>query len=174
MRKEAKKFGITGSKAPTPYTQRAIDIFLRTKIKYEAVHLDETLGSGRAPLTARAHYLQKHLLDREFIEVSPKLALVRMAKWYGITARELRRHRNVEDGVENRVFILNRMIADYNSLPTLEIVNSELYKVAADLVIFDALLCALVGVYKTKNLLERMPAGFSPSWGKIALPREHL
>lgn len=172
MREEAKRWG--KARYPTPYTQRPVDFLLRGKWQDDAVvpfPTDESFGSSRAPLAARMQYLQRHLECEEILEVNPRLALSSLADQYDFSPRELRRSRDVEDGLENRFTLLDKMSAapKFAELPHLFLYNSEISQLSQELSAFDALLCAWMAAYKGLGLLEAPE--IPEEWGNVARPR---
>ena len=106
MHEEAVRAKIPVSKHPTPYTQRPLDVYLRTEVqpRYNFdLFLEETLGAGRAPLALRMQYLLSRLGRKNFLETDPRVALAGIAPWFGMANRELRRYRLPEEGVEYRL-----------------------------------------------------------------------
>ena len=157
---------------PSPYTQRAADILLRGQWRKEfsEIPLEDTMGAGRAPLASRMNYLQRHIRCKTLLEVNPRLALANFQDEFEISARELRRYREIEDGVEQRTAILERI----NLLPRDERVaklflyNSDLIRLAKDLSAFDAFINALVAMYADFGLAQN--AAYDESWGVLAVP----
>lgn len=173
MREEAKRWG--KGRFPSPYTQRPVDFLLRGKWQDDAVvpfPTDESFGSSRAPLAARMHYLRRHLEAETLLEVNPRLALGGLSEQYDFSARELRRCRDVEDGLENRFTLLDKMSAAprFPELPHLFLYNSEISQVSQELSAFDALLCAWMAAYEDLGLLEEPE--FDTAWGQIARVRK--
>lgn len=173
MREEAQSLpGKT--KVPSPYTQRPVDLLLRGKWQEQMpveIPVDESFGSGRAPLAARMLYLRRHLTSPKYLEVNPRLALAGVAPWFGISNRELRRTRDVEEGVEVRVSILEKLSGEPGEgIPRLFLYNADLLAFAKEIAAFDALLAALMATYEELDLLE--PLDWDPSWGRIAKPRQ--
>lgn len=174
MREESARLGIHPEKQPTPYTQRPVDLLVRGRYQDRSpvpLPSEESFGSGRAPLAARARYLMRHLDRVSLLEVQPRLALALLAPAYPLSPRELRRYRDVEDGVENRVSILEKLGDEPHAegLPRIFLYNSDIYALARDLAAFDSFLCALMAVYSDLGLLEK--SGFEPSWGELAVPK---
>jgi hypothetical protein len=174
MREEAKRWG-TG-KFPSPYTQRPVDYLLRGKWQDEAVvpfPTDESFGSSRAPLAARMQYLKRHF-EASLLEVNPRLALSALANQFDFSSRELRRSRDVDDGLENRFALLDKMSAPprCEEAPHLFLYNSEISQLSQELSAFDALLCAWMAAYEGLGLLEQPE--FKAEWGQIAKPRKLL
>jgi hypothetical protein len=174
MRQEAERRGWDKTRAPIPYLQRPVDLLLRGRWQDESpvpFPVEDTFGSGRAPLAARMAYLKPRLRAERWLEVNPRLALGGLAEWYGITARELRRSRDVEEGLENRAQILEKISGTpvVPRVPHLFLYNSDLITLAQDLNSFDALLCALMAVFAELDLLEA--SELDPAWGLVAKPR---
>lgn len=163
------------ARAISPYTQRPVDLLLRGRWQEEIpvdIPVDESFGSARAPLAARLLYLRRHLNSPKFLEVNPRLALAGIARWFRITERELRRCRDVEEGIENRATVLEKLTSEpaIKGLPQLFLYNADLVAFTKDLSAFDALLAALMALYDELGLLERLE--WDASWGRIAKPRQ--
>jgi hypothetical protein len=173
MREESERRRWGKAKFPPPYTHRPADLLMRGRWQDDSpmpIPAEEAFGSGRAPLTARMSYLRKHLTCKNLLEVSPRFALAGLADWYGVSTRELRRSRDVEHGAENRFTILNKIaqISLAPGLPHLYLYMTDVVALAKDLSSFDALLCALMGVFQELNLLEAPE--INPEWGMVAKP----
>lgn len=168
MRKQAKKLKLSKAKHPTPYTQRPGDVALRGMLN---VPLEETLGAGRSPLAARMQYLKRHMSVEKLIEVNSRVALSGLIDWYRLSARDLRRYRNVEFGVETRYSILERMgeESSMNAIPDLFLYKADTLALAQHLVAFDAFLSAMMALASDLGLLAKAPG---PSdWGFVASPK---
>lgn len=175
MREQAATSKTSKNKLVAPYAQRPIDILLRTKWLQEIsveIPLDETLGSGRAPLAARMQYLKRHLLSKKLLEVHPRFALAKIAPWFKISERELRRLRDVEEGLEIRIGILEKISGKPYSarVPSLFLYRADLLQLAQDISAFDALFCALMPAYEQLDLLESPELDIA--WGNLAKPRK--
>lgn len=160
----------------TPYTQRPVDIWIRNEVLPEIsstpkfgvkLDLDETLGSNKAPLTARMAMIKKHLPKIEFLEVMPKLTLAQLAIALKIPSRWTQTYRQLEDGIYAREMILEKLIEHFD----LFIYERDLKKITQHLNAFDAFICALtvklVDLGKTMN----PPKGFPASSGWVHFPR---
>ncbi len=163
MREEAVR--AFGTRLAAPYTQRPIDLLLRARWN----SAEESMGAGRAPLAVRLQYLRKHF-HAPLLEVHPRLALQGLAEWFSLSAREVRRARDVEDGAENRLRILEKISAPptHSALPHLFLYDSDLETFAQDINAFDALLCAWMALMDSLQLLE--PPEIPPDWGYVAYP----
>ena len=176
MHEEAVRAKIPVLKHPTPYTQRPVDVFLRTRVQPRYgidLFIEESLGAGRAPLAARMQYLQSQIGKKLFLETSPRLALVGIADWYGVTARELRRYRLPEDGVEHRRHILVKLQEDLTAfgLPQLFLYEAEAQEIAESLPCFQALLSGFMVVCADAGFLRDRDPDFEKSWSFVAIPR---
>ena len=176
MREEAKAARFGKGRQPNPYVQRPVDFLLRGPWQEDALvpfPVDESFGSSRAPLAARMQYLQRHLSAEEsFLEVNPRLALGGIAPWYGLQPREVRRARDLDEGVEIRLELLDALSQPPRTqgAPQLFLYNSDITTLAQDLSAFDAFLCGLMVLSDALGLLEE-PA-FEPEWGTVAKPRK--
>lgn len=175
MLREAKRAGIEKRKFPTPYTQRAVDLYLRTRVqpKFQFdLHFEEAMGSGRAPLATRMRYIGSQIHNKHWLEVEPRLTLFRLAEWFQIPERELRRYRDIEDGASYRLSILEYLQYDLreNGFPQLFLYDTDMETIAKELPLFNAILSAMMPVYQECNLLESPEIDFDPQWGFVAIP----
>lgn len=174
MRGEAERVRWPVAKRPTPYTQRAVDVALRTRVQPHftlALPAEESLGSGRGPLAMRLRYLRRHVQSKVWLETAPRAALFALAGPFGLSQRELRLHREVEEGVEHRVNILEKLSQPRPGLPLLFLYERELLAAAADLDLFDAAMSGLMAAYQAAGLLAPPPEGYQEDWGWLAVPR---
>lgn len=174
MKEESERRGWNKSKYPPPYTHRPVDLLLRGRWQDDSplpIPAEETMGSGRAPLTARMSYLRRRITTKKLVEVNPRLALVGLAEWYGISVRELRRCRDLQYGAENRFLILNKITAKHQNpeIPHIDLFMTDLVSIAKDLSAFDAYLCAMMALFSELHLLEEPE--IDPAWGNIARPK---
>lgn len=175
MKQEAERQKWGRGKLPTPYSQRPVDLLLRGKWQEDVIvpfPVDDSFGASRAPLAARMQYLQRHLPEQKFLEVLPRLALGGFAFWYGISAREVRRSRDVDEGVDQRLGILDAMSQPprVEGLPQLFLYNSDIAALSQDLSAFDAFLCAATALFERVGLLEEPE--FDDEWGNVAKPKK--
>lgn len=177
MKAEAKRQRWGRGKQPSSYSLRPVDLLLRGPWQDEVIvsfPVDDSFGASRAPLAARMQFLQRELPGVEFLEVIPRLALGGVARWYGLSAREVRRARDVEEGVEQRMGILDSMSQQPRSekLPQLFLYKSDIAALAQDLSAFDAFLCAFMAALDEAGFLEepRFPA----AWGNVAKPPKEV
>lgn len=159
----------------TPYTQRPVELWLRhevmnhlpQKIRFE---LDETLGGNRAPLTARMHYLQKHLAPFEMHEVLPKLTVALLMPSLKLTFRNLRLYRSLENGAASRQIIIEKMCEHLDIF----IYDRDLKKLTTDLNTFDAFLCAYTVLLLDRGECVSKPKNFPVDSGWVEYPKSPL
>lgn len=149
----------------TPYTQRSVEMYVATELEENFV-LPHAMGSNRAPLLARARFLQRRL-NLKTIEVHPSLSLWRIGRTLPILKTHLRSHRMSAGGAEARRSILKNFS---------EAEISFFYEQDVKLMIennhaFEAYLCALTAFYKFKGQTVQRPANFpkQESWIEIPL-----
>jgi len=176
MRDEAKSLKLTPQKTPTPYTQRPVDLYLRSRVQKDLpidIPFEETLGAGQAPLAARMQYLKRHLNGKKILETNPRVIIAAIASWFRISQRELRRYRDIEDGAQNRMLILEAMSRNEISaaIPSLFLYNRDAVLLAKDIDAFDAFLSALMPIYEQAGLLRSFDNDYDVNWGTIALPQ---
>lgn len=158
----------------TPYTQRPFEIWARYRIlpmlhpdfRFE---IDEALGGNRAPLTARMHYLKRHLGPIPIVEVWPKLTISTIAQALGLPKRLILNYRKPEEGYAARVELLE-MIAIKKGV---FIYDRDLKKLGLSLTAFDAFICAYTAVLFDRDLTVKAPKGFpkNSSWVAYFPPR---
>jgi hypothetical protein len=156
----------------TPYTQRPIELWVRYNVlpKLPETHrfeVDEALGGNKAPLTARMHYLKKHLTKVEFSEVWPKLSVAILAEQLGIQKRTITRYRQLEEGIHAREEIIEELARKHS----LFIYERDVRKLAQNLASFDAFICAYTALLSDVELCTEMPAGFPPKAGWVRYPK---
>jgi len=151
----------------TPYTQRAFEIWARYRILPELhesfrFEIDEALGGNRAPLTARMHYLKKHLGKIPIVEVWPKLAISTVAQALGLPKRLILNYRKPEEGYAARVELLETIAMKKGVF----IYDRDLKKLGASLTAFDAFICAYTAVLFDRDMTAKAPKGFpkGSSW----------
>lgn len=156
----------------TPYTQRPIELWLKhevisklpEKIQFE---IDETLGGNKAPLTARMHYLQRHLHKFEIHEVLPKLTVALLMSSQKTSVKLLQNYRKMEEGAEARQIILEKL-CERNDI---FIYDRDMKKLTQNLNAFDAFLCAYTILLFDQNECVNPPKGFPVSSGWIRYPK---
>jgi hypothetical protein len=156
----------------TPYTQRPVELWIRYQLlarlpESSRFEIDEALGGNRAPLTARMHFLRRHLKEATLTEVWPKLTLATLASKLGLSRRVLQTWRHLEDGVHSRMEILEAFTEKLDVF----IYERDQRKLSASLAAFDAFLCAYTALLAEQGRTIPRPAAIPASEGWIAIPR---
>lgn len=152
----------------TPYTQRPVELWIRYNVLPQLApdlrfEIDETLGGNRAPLSARMHYLKRHLHGIPLIEVWPKLTLGMLGLSHGLPAKLLQDYRSVDGGAAARLEIIEHLTESM----ALFIYERDQHKLAENLTAFDAFLCALTACLASSGRTTKRPSRFFPdrfSW----------
>jgi hypothetical protein len=157
----------------TPYTQRPVELWIRHQLiaaltKSIQFDVDEALGGNRAPLTARMHYLERRLDQKNLIEAWPKLSALRLCLQLGIDRRFLTRYRKLEEGAHARQIFLEQLVA----LRGIFIYERDLRKLSASLTAFDSFICAYTALLFRLGECEKPPKGFPVKSGWVYFPRE--
>ena len=155
----------------TPFTQRPVELWMKYLVLQSLpeayrFEIDETLGGNKAPLTARMHYLKKHLTDFELIEVWPKLSVAKLALELGINKRLVTSYRKLEEGVHAREKIIE-ILAEQEGI---FIYERDVRKLAHSLPTFDSFICAFTALLSDTGRCVKMPAGFPAQSGWVSYP----
>lgn len=156
----------------TPYTQRPIELWVRYQVLPKLpqglrFEVDEALGGTKAPLTARMHYLQRHLSKMPLAEVWPKLSVAILAEQLGLEKRTIARYRHLEEGIHAREEIIEEL-ADRHGL---FIYERDIRKLAQSLSAFDGFICAYTALLSDNDQCAEVPSGFPSGAGWIQYPR---
>ena len=155
----------------TPYTQRPVELWMRYEVFPDIpepmrFEIDETLGGNRAPLTARMHFLRRHLATQQIHEVSPKLTIATLAEDLGLAKRTVTSYRHLEQGAHAREEILEAFIKRHGVF----IYQRDVQKLAVQLSAFDSFLCAYTTLLADQARCKKAPAGFPHSTGWVDCP----
>lgn len=155
----------------TPYTQRPVELWVRYSVfpelpEWARFEIDETLGGNRAPLTARMHFLKRHVADFDFVEVWPKLSLAILAESLGLHKRTVSTYRHLEQGAHSRELILDKLVAEKN----LFVYERDLRKLANSLPAFDSFICAYTAMLSDSELCSKGPKTFPATAGWVEYP----
>ncbi len=155
----------------TPYTQRPFELWARYLILPElppamAFEIDETLGGNRAPLTARMHFLKRHLQETPLVEVWPKLSIALLARDLGMDHGAVTHYRSLEDGIHCREEILARLSQGKGIF----IYDRDMRKLAQSLAAFDAFICAFTALLTDQTECAPPPRGFPVKSGWVHYP----
>lgn len=153
----------------TPYTQRAIEMYLSTELE-EPFILQHALGANTAPLLARAHFISRRISGVRMIEVFPKLTLWRIGKALHVMKSHLRFHKHAVSGDDSRRSILHTL-SQHNIAFVYE---QDVKLMIANNHAFEAFLCALTGFLKFRGLTEARPEGFPENEAWIEFPQEEI
>ena len=159
----------------TPYTQRPVELWIRgevmpklpPKIRFE---LDETLGSNKAPLTARMHYLKPHFEKYQMNEVIPKLTVALLMPYLKISKKTIQEYRQLEEGAEARQIILEKMCENLDIF----IYDRDLKKITQNINAFDAFICAYTVLLSDRNECVTPPRNFPTASGWVQIPKSPL
>jgi hypothetical protein len=152
----------------TPYTERCADLYLNSVFE-EPFHVDGALGSNRAPLFARAHFLKRRL-KLDMIEVSPKMSLWRIGRSLNIQKSYLRFHKHAADGDKFRAAILKELV----SRDIAFLYEQDVRLMVENPNAFDAFICALTAVLKSKGQCEGQPKAFPKGEAWIEIPSQDI
>jgi hypothetical protein len=155
----------------TPYTQRPVELWIRYKILpmlplTHRFEVDEALGGNKAPLTARMHFLKRHLGSIPLSEVWPKLSIAILAQQLGISKRVITRYRQLEEGMHAREAILEAL----TEARSIFIYERDVRKLTKSLAAFDAFICASTALLADHDLCADMPTGFPQASGWVEFP----
>ena len=152
----------------TPYTERAVEMYLKTEID-EPMNVGPALGANHAPLLARAAFIKRRL-SLPSLEVFPQLSIWRIGRALNIGKTHLRYHRHATSGNESRKIIIqqlsiNKLAFLYEQDQKLMVENNHA---------FEAFICALTGYLKYSGQTEPKPSSFPSNEAWIEFPKEKL
>ncbi len=152
----------------TPYTQRPFEIWARYQILPKLhpdyrFEIDEALGGNRAPLTARMHFLSRHLKGINLVEVWPKLTISTLAQGIGISRRVIASYRKLEEGYNARMELLETLAMKKGVF----IYERDLKKLSQSLTAFDAFICAYTALLIDRDMTVAPPKGFPKDSGWV-------
>jgi hypothetical protein len=155
----------------TPYTQRPVELFVRYHVfphlpESHRFEIDETLGGNRAPLTARMHFLKRHMQGLHLTEVWPKLSVSVLALDLGLNRRIVSSYRHLEQGVHAREQILEQLTEKHGIF----IYERDIRKLSHSLASFDAFICAYTALLADIGLCTAVPKGFPEHSGWVEFP----
>ncbi len=152
----------------TPYTERCAEQWIATELE-EPFHAQHAMGANMAPLYARAHFLVRRL-NVPAVEVFPKVSLWRIGNSLRIQKNHLRFHKHSVGGEDARLAILKELVRRniaflYEQDVRLMVQNGHA---------FDAFICALTVILKTKGQCVDRPKGFPADEGWIEIPKQDI
>lgn len=152
----------------TPYTQRAVEMYLATELE-EIFHLHHAMGANTAPLLARASFIRRRL-PFECIEAFPQLTLWRMGKALQLMKSQIIDHRAAFGGDESRA----QFIQALNENNIAFIYHQDAKSMVENNHAFEAFMCGITAFLKYKNLTEKKPKGFPKNEDWIEFPIDQL
>jgi hypothetical protein len=150
----------------TPYSQRPVDLYFRSRQPERDFTRDETMGANLAPQAARMAYLRERLGVAKLVEVWPKLALFNVMKPLKLTRRDVLECRNLERGAAIRTRILERL-AD---VAQIFIYERDLKKLIQNMDAFDSFLCAWVAMMSDLGKVVPFKADLPLDSGWVTIP----
>ncbi len=156
----------------TPYTQRPIELWIRHHVfplltEEEKFDIDETLGGNRGPLSARMHFLKRHLHSLTLIEVWPKLSTSLLASQLKLHKNIISSYRHLENGAHCREELIQQLSVQWE----LFIYERDMRKLSLNLTAFDAFICAFTALLSDRHLCAPPPPGFPSSAGWVHYPK---
>lgn len=152
----------------TPYTERCVELHLRTELE-EPMLLSSALGANTAPLLARASYLQQRI-KTPCIEVFPKLSVWRIGRALNIGKTHLRAYRHSAAGHESRRQILTELSENRVAF----IYEQDLRLMIDNYAAFEAFVCALTAYLKFTGQTEGRPKGFPKNEDWVEFPTQMI
>ncbi len=166
MRSQAK------SREPiTPYTQRPVELWVKRNLiprlpESHRFEIDEALGGGKAPLTARLQFLKRHLDPGLLIEIWPKLSVAMLALQLGLSKRAISGYRQLDEGSHFREEILHALAAH----DAIFIYERDIQKLTRSLSAFDAFICAYTALLAESDQCAKRPGKLPASHGWVHYP----
>lgn len=149
----------------TPYTQRAVDLYLQ-ELEDDNLEIQQALGANLAPMTARAHFIQRRL-DIPSFEIAPKVSVLRLGQKLHIGKTHLLNYRSTTSGEEARRIFL-QALSDKTGL---FIYQQDLKTLIESYHAFDALICAFVGFLHYQEKTQEAPSDFPKASGWAWFPK---
>lgn len=151
----------------TPYTERCAEQYVTTHVDAE-IYPDHALGSNRAPLTARAHYLKRQLSKLKLIEVLPRLSVWRLGLSMGVRKTQLPYYKHMTKGSGIRQKFLDQWSEEGLSF----IYHRDFKLMVKDAFAFESFICAYTAFLQYKGLCEERPKNFPKSEAWVSFPKE--
>jgi hypothetical protein len=175
--RKAERHARTDQSAPrvteyTTYTQRPVELWVRYHVmgrlpESHRFEIDETLGGNKAPLTARMHFIRRHLAGLPLLEVWPKLTIALLGLALDLPKRTIQTYRRLEEGVHAREQILERLAEAHDVF----IYERDVRKLSHSLPAFDAFVCAYTALLSDSQKCAKIPTGFPAASGWIHYPQ---
>ena len=140
----------------TPYTQRAVEVWLRTEFAdIEAPH--EALGGSMSAITARIQYIKKRLNKYTFLESYSKASLWSFLKILDLPEFYLKDYKDIIDGKRYRERFLEKLEKENHIF----IYNADYEKLVKNYILFDAFILALTGYWDKIGKSRKLPPEIS-------------
>lgn len=152
----------------SPYTERCVEQWIASEIE-EPLYPQNAFGANMAPLFARARYLVRRL-RLPSIEVFPKLSLWRIGRSLSIQKSYLRFHKHAASGDEARKAILDALVKKNIAF----LYEQDIRLMVKNAQAFDAFVCALTAVLKTKGQCIERPKRFPQDEAWIEVPKQDI
>jgi hypothetical protein len=149
----------------TPYTQRCADHYI-SHIMDEPAQLSDALGSNLAPLTARAHYLQRHL-GGDLIEAFPRLSVWRLGTNLKVAKSHIKNYLHSVRGEVCRTEILNNL----SEKKICFLYHQDFVRLVENHTAFEAFITALTAYLWARGKCENKPRGFPKKESWLAIPK---
>jgi len=151
----------------TPYTERCVEQYILSEV-HQDLATDHALGANRAPIAARAMYLQRRLGEENLIEVSPKLSLWRLGAEVGLRKNHILAYRQQTKGEDVR----QRFLDAWSEQDRTFFYHRDFKLMVKEAFAFDAFLAAYTAFLKHQDLCEEPPKGFPKNEAWIAFPKK--
>lgn len=160
-----------GEQAIYPYSQRPVEVWSRHRLLSELrekfqIDVDDALGGSKAALTARMHFLKRHLKEFQLIEAWPKFSVLMLALDAECETRAIQEYRSLEDGIHLREELLLQ-ISERNGIFVYE---RDLRKLTHSLAAFDSFFIALTALFCDANRVLKPPKGFPSGAQWVSIP----
>jgi len=152
----------------TPYTQRAVEMYLLTELE-EVFHIHHAMGANSAPLLARAAFIKRRL-PFNTIEVSPQVSMWRLGKSLNLMKSQIKDHRAAFGGDETRSLFLQTL----NENNIAFIYHQDMKSMIDNNHAFEAFMCGFTAFLKFKNLTQDKPKNFPKMEDWIEFPKENM
>ncbi len=149
----------------TPYTQRCVDLHLQ-ELEDDNLEIQQAMGANLAPLTARAHFIQRRL-EIPFFEVATKVSVFRLGLKLSVGKSHLLNYRSATRGEEARRIFLNALV----DRTGIFIYQQDLKALIESYHSFDALVCAFMGYVHQSGKTEPAPEDFPTPAGWVMFPK---
>jgi hypothetical protein len=135
----------------TPYTQRALDLYL-SEYNGEKFEVGHALGSNLASLTVRARFLIKRIPIPSF-EIQPRVVSFILGLNFGVAKSKLHALYLSSQGEEARELFIKQMV----NRTGIFIYKQDLCYLSENYHAFNSLLCAYMGFLHYQKLVVSLP-----------------